>query len=202
MPVETPIIQVMYPNENRSHMRPSPVTGEPGVDPCCGQLPSTGAEECPSLCCPIACTAGAPDINVPGACYDSQSIHQRQCECEKCICEREAAIEEKPCYQHVEGNAWRDLSKKHPDPEIQALREKMRSSSGIKDLLKWCPTDESLSCVVRRFRQYPVGITGQATVHYGAAQDLDYPRKIIHGVLSDEVTPVKKALIIIISIFL
>ncbi|XP_035702904.1 EF-hand domain-containing family member B-like [Folsomia candida] len=65
----------------------------------------------------------------------------------------------------------------------------MRSSERMKDNLRWCPTDESLSCVVRRFRQYPLGITGQATLHYGAAQDLDYPRQLIHGILSDEVTP-------------
>jgi len=66
----------------------------------------------------------------------------------------------------------------------------MRSSEVMKQNLRWCPTDESLSCVDRRFRQYPSGIIGQAAIHYGTAQDLDYPRKFIHGVLSDEVTPV------------
>jgi len=58
--------------------------------------------------------------------------------------------------------------------------------------MKWCPTDESLTCVDRRFRQYPLGLVGQASLHYGAAQDCDYPGAIVHGTLSDENTPVSK----------
>lgn len=55
--------------------------------------------------------------------------------------------------------------------------------------LHWCPTDENLTCVERRFRQSQTGILGQAVVHHGAAQDADYPKELIHGVLSDEATP-------------
>lgn len=62
----------------------------------------------------------------------------------------------------------------------------------MKSNLRWCNTDESLSCVDRRFRQARTGITGQAWVHYGHAQDVDYPRELIHGVLSDEHTPATK----------
>jgi len=91
----------------------------------------------------------------------------------------------------VDGNQWQDLRRKHYDPEIQALWDKMMYSSAAKDTFRWCPQDDSLQCVDRRFRQYPNGIIGQAAVHYGAAQDKDYPRKLIHGVLSDEATPVR-----------
>jgi len=40
----TPLIQVVYPNENKSHITANPVTGTPGVDPCCGGSP------CPAYC--------------------------------------------------------------------------------------------------------------------------------------------------------
>ncbi len=83
-PKQIPLIQVAYPNENKSHIKATPVAGTPGVDSCCAPNPN----ENPSLCNPIACTAGAHDPDAPGACYDSQTTHQRSCECDKCITER------------------------------------------------------------------------------------------------------------------
>ncbi|CAL8087919.1 unnamed protein product [Orchesella dallaii] len=189
-PKVRPLIPIAYPNENRSHVQVQPVEGTPGVDPCCKPSQYPCFDESFSKCKPIACTAGAHDPTAAGSCYDSTSIHQRQCECPKCAQELHKFQEDgRVCYQHTDGNQFHDIRRIHPDPEIQAIRDRLNSSESVKNTLRWCNTDESLSCVDRRFRQAQTGITGQAGIHYGAAQDVDYPRELIHGVLSDEVTP-------------
>ena len=97
---------------------------------------------------------------------------------------------EEECPQHTEGNRWQDLRKKSFDPEIQEIRDRMTSNEAIKMNLRWCPDDEWNPCVLRRFRQSPTGFLGQVAVHYGAAQDCDFPKSLTHGVVSDDLTPV------------
>lgn len=48
---EIPLIQVAYPNENKSHIKATPVTGTPGVDPCCAPSPCPGYNEASLIFC-------------------------------------------------------------------------------------------------------------------------------------------------------
>lgn len=84
----------------------------------------------------------------------------------------------------MEGNRWQDLRRKSHDPFIQEIRDRLSASNGVRDTLKWCPDDEWLTCVDRRFRQAQLGYLGQAVVHYGAAQDCDFPKALRHGVVN------------------
>ena len=72
------------------------------------------------------------------------------------------------------------------------MRDRLASSACVKESLKWCPDDETLTNVERRFRQGKTGLLGRAVIHYGAAQDCDFPKEMTHGVKSEVVNQVKK----------
>lgn len=97
---------------------------------------------------------------------------------------------ERDCPQHTEGNRWLDLGRKFRDPEVKAIHERLKSSDGIKSLLCWGIDDEQLPCVLRRYRNSNTGYLGQARVHYGAAQDCDFPKAMVHGVVDYDIIPV------------